>query len=204
METSALASVIHLHEWVDRLCATEPEEYLNSWGQYCKRMGNESPLCDMLLSKGVLPVRNARPWSDAFESEITPQSQSCSRRRLHAAVNILDQPLTDTGEGLGISCATIDQQPDAILDSNDQNRKPPRPAIFEPLLRKKRSFALKTRHGQAPNVTPERHTSGDFPAAITCQYVSTLEYFRGVLLSCSTKLATFSSEILNNTKPTAG
>ncbi|OAP62865.1 hypothetical protein AYL99_02092 [Fonsecaea erecta] len=203
METSTLASVLRVHEWIDQMCATETDEDQNSWGQHSTGMGNKTPLCDMLLSRGVLPARNARRWAEDSEFKIEPPFHNCWRRRLHDVMDVPDQSLPHMGEDPGTFRPRIDQRYDGILSPNLEETKPSMSAIFEQPDREKWPLALKARHDQTRNKTLNRHTPGVFLGNVTRQYVFLLEHFRSVLLSCSTTIAAFSWEILDISRHTA-
>ncbi|KIW90857.1 uncharacterized protein Z519_08640 [Cladophialophora bantiana CBS 173.52] len=204
MGASTLASALPLYEWVDLICATETTQDQKNWDWSSTERDTKTPLCDRLLSRGVLPARDAKRWANASEIEIAPPCKSCPRRRLHAAIGTLGQSMSCREDDPATPISGTDQQQDVSLSAIAETSKTPRAIIVGWLQHKRHSPALEKTQGKVSKELAKTHRLGDLPAAGTRQdLLLQLEHFRNILVSCSTTLAACSSEILDMTKHAA-
>ena len=181
MDTFAHSSVRQLGDLGDRPSVNGTTDYMQIWAQNFNRSTIETPLCDGLVDRGVLPIRTTKPYR---EPGSTPASENCSRTGLHTAISEL-----------------IEQR-NAVRASNSQTPVS-KPLLHPPSMKSQIHFPpLSARHDTMakdaahPRMGRPRRTS----SAVLRQYLSLLDSFKGVFLSCSTTLASCSSEIVRITK----
>jgi len=210
MDASTLVRNLRVQEWVEHLCDDQAAAHEVIQAQYCSRSHGKTPLCDKLIARGVLRSRDARPWAETTEdpptgATIPPHRTTAEHLGTRLALaqpraNTVGAPAlvpTDNQECKGrinrkcadeVTCEdTMDHQfaehQDWVLATTAFNNKSTRVAA--------------NRRIQSSRAHYSTSEGG-------CHYLSFLESFGSLLLTCSTTLAAYSAEVFNKPKPILG
>ncbi|KAJ9613536.1 hypothetical protein H2200_003478 [Cladophialophora chaetospira] len=186
--------------WLDRCCDRDPAGRNGTNVDHIKTDG-KTPLCDMLVARGVLPNRSTRSLAKASMRDTTARCQGLSRRGLHAVLSVLPQS-TVIEEVPKFIPSTCDQHAHASASmwkatkaNNTVDWKPYRYSDWSGIARVSGGREVKVAGGRHRSLTSQYLASDGFS-----QYLSFLENSRMVLLACSKTLAAYSSDITKKSK----